>query len=128
MPELSGDRDAGDVERERLALRASLRNYLQRVLAGIHEALDLSELDVVAPAAGEVSVDGCHKLVVYVYVSLARVAGELRVQQTDILSLDLDNERVVVSYLSVSGSFAIQGFLKPPKSIAFISNAPVETG
>lgn len=109
MPELSGDRDAGDVECERLALRASLRNYLQRVLAGIHEALDLSELDVVAPAAGEVSVDGCHKLVVYVYVSLARVAGELRVQQTDILSLDLDNERVVVSYLSVSGSFAIRG-------------------
>ena len=45
MHELSGDRDAGDVERERLALRASLRNYLQRVLAGIHEALDLSKLD-----------------------------------------------------------------------------------
>ena len=94
------------------------------MLAGIHEALDLSELDVVAPAAGEVSVDGCHKLVVYVYVSLARVAGELRVQQTDILSLDFDNERVVVSYLSVGGKLCDPGVLEA----AEIPNAPVETG
>ena len=95
------DSNTGEIERCGRTL-CSPGYDLQGVLAALVKALELLELDIVAPAAGKVCVDGFNELIIYIDVCNACVVGEHAVQYTDVLRLDLDNKCAVIAKVALA--------------------------